>query len=102
MLEAGDSLLTWALETWPVTTGAIAAWRLSSHRSAYLDYEGPVSGNRGQVTRIDAGLHKFLTGNLNAGPLEFELFETGNAGTYRLTPDETENGNQRWALERLA
>ncbi len=25
------------------------------HRSSYLDYEGPVSGNRGAVSRWDAG-----------------------------------------------
>ncbi len=32
-----------------------AAERLSDHRAAYLGYEGPVSGDRGQVLRVAAG-----------------------------------------------
>lgn len=31
------------------------AQRLADHRAAYLDYEGPVSGNRGDVERVAAG-----------------------------------------------
>ena len=31
------------------------AERSFDHRRLYLDYEGPVSGNRGQVTRHDGG-----------------------------------------------
>lgn len=33
----------------------IDAVKLPDHRRMYLDYEGPVSGDRGQVTRWDAG-----------------------------------------------
>ena len=33
----------------------IAARRIGDHRKAYLDYEGPVSGGRGDVTRVDRG-----------------------------------------------
>ena len=28
---------------------------LLDHRKAYLDYEGPISGNRGSVFRVDRG-----------------------------------------------
>lgn len=31
---------------------------LGDHRRAYLAYEGPISGNRGTVTRIDQGTHR--------------------------------------------
>ncbi len=31
------------------------ARRLPDHRLAYLEYEGPVSGNRGSVLRVDSG-----------------------------------------------
>ena len=54
-LEDGDTLLTWALAELPVAQRTIAARSLPNHRLAYLDYQGPVSGNRGTVTRTDAG-----------------------------------------------
>lgn len=31
---------------------------LGEHRRAYLTYEGPVSGGRGTVTRVDEGTHR--------------------------------------------
>jgi hypothetical protein len=56
MLEAGDVLHTWRLPTPPQAHGhAIEATALSDHRRMYLDYEGPVRGNRGIVRRWDAG-----------------------------------------------
>lgn len=59
MLEDEGVLLTWALAAQPagdLGEREIAAQRLADHRLAYLDYEGPVSGNRGHVRRIDAGV----------------------------------------------
>jgi DNA ligase D-like protein (predicted 3'-phosphoesterase) len=55
MLEAGDVLKTWALSESPSPGVEIAAVALTDHRPAYLDYEGPVSGNRGTVVRWDGG-----------------------------------------------
>ena len=55
MLEQGGALLTWALAQAPDAAGPIPAEALPDHRLAYLDYEGPVSGDRGSVTRWDAG-----------------------------------------------
>lgn len=53
-LEAGDVLRTWRVA--PLVDGvAVAAEAIGDHRPMYLDYEGPVSGGRGTVTRIDAG-----------------------------------------------
>lgn len=34
---------------------SIAATQLPDHRATYLTYEGPVSGNRGTVSRVAAG-----------------------------------------------
>ena len=31
---------------------------LGPHRRCYLDYEGPISGDRGSVTRADSGTHR--------------------------------------------
>lgn len=58
MLEHGDALLTWQLAHEPVTPTSlpIPGRRIGDHRRAYLDYEGPVSGDRGRVRRVDAGL----------------------------------------------
>jgi len=55
MLEAGDVLRTWALSEEPRLGTPIDAEALPDHRLAYLDYEGPVSRNRGTVTRWDTG-----------------------------------------------
>jgi DNA polymerase Ligase (LigD) len=55
MLEAGDVLQTWRLAVPPMEAAVIEAAALGDHRRMYLDYEGPVSGKRGNVRRWDAG-----------------------------------------------
>ena len=58
MLEADGVLKTWRLARPPLREHAsIAATKLADHRLAYLDYEGPVSGDRGTVTRWDRGVY---------------------------------------------
>jgi DNA polymerase Ligase (LigD) len=55
MLEAGGVLRTWRLAA-PLSVGVeVAALAIGDHRLQYLDYEGPVSGNRGSVVRWDSG-----------------------------------------------
>lgn len=56
MLEDGEALKTWRLPA-PPTEAPRQATALGDHRLAYLDYEGPVSGNRGVVKRWDAGVY---------------------------------------------
>lgn len=58
MLEQEESLTTWALPQPPDTVTDMAAEQLPDHRQAYLDYEGPVSGNRGSVRRWDQGQYR--------------------------------------------
>ncbi|MGD1278009.1 MAG: hypothetical protein ABR964_12405 [Tepidisphaeraceae bacterium] len=50
----GSPLATWRCPHWPPQP-ADAFTPLGEHRRDYLDYEGPVSGNRGQVRRVAAG-----------------------------------------------
>ena len=57
MLETGPVLATWALPEPPDSAGTMIAEALPDHRLAYLDYEGPVSGGRGSVTRWDQGTY---------------------------------------------
>ena len=55
MLEEESSLRTWRLAQEPLGEAPIKAEPLPAHRKHYLDYEGPVSGDRGTVTQWDAG-----------------------------------------------
>ena len=57
MLEAGDALKTWAMPQSPEAGVEMDCEALADHRLAYLDYEGPVSGERGAVTRWDRGTY---------------------------------------------
>ncbi len=60
MLESGDSLRTWAIDE-PVVFGRdLPARALGDHRKVYLDYEGPIAGDRGEVRRVDAGSFRVL------------------------------------------
>jgi len=60
MLEDGEKLRTWAVDA-PIATGVdLPARALPDHRLAYLDYEGPVSGGRGTVRRLDRGDYEAL------------------------------------------
>ncbi|MGO9115919.1 MAG: DNA polymerase ligase N-terminal domain-containing protein [Thermoguttaceae bacterium] len=56
-LEEGDVLKTWALPQLPEAGFEIPCEALANHRPVYLDYEGPISGDRGMVTRWDRGTY---------------------------------------------
>lgn len=51
--EPGEPLKTWRLAQAPQAEILIAAEALPEHHRLYLDYEGPISGNRGEVKRWD-------------------------------------------------
>ena len=61
MLEMGDVLKTWAIDAPVLPDIALPARALPDHRPIYLEYEGVVSGNRGTVRRIDAGVYTALS-----------------------------------------
>jgi hypothetical protein len=62
MIELDDTLATWRLARLPRTGDhtPIAATRLGDHRKAYLTYEGPLSRDRGEVTRVEEGTCEIL------------------------------------------
>ncbi|GHT16847.1 hypothetical protein FACS1894189_1570 [Planctomycetales bacterium] len=84
MLENDSALTTWSIPPPGVLEGQFAcqATRLPDHRKVYLDYEGEVSGGRGNVSRIDAGTYKTLSAN------QFLLHGTVFKGT--LTIDKSD------------
>lgn len=63
MLEMGLTLATWLLPRPPDSIKSMRAQVLPDHRLKYLDYEGPISGNRGSVTRWDAGTYQVQSKN---------------------------------------
>lgn len=59
MLESGDTLRTWRLDS-PPDPEPVRAEASFAHRQEYLDYEGPVSNERGTVQRWDHGEFTWL------------------------------------------
>ncbi len=60
MIEVDGALRTWALESPPGLEASINAVELAPHRIDYLQYEGPVTGNRGSVSRWDDGTYEII------------------------------------------
>ena len=58
LLEAGAVAWTWRLLDEPGPDREIRAERIGDHRLLYLDFEGPVSGDRGRVARWDVGTYR--------------------------------------------
>lgn len=69
----GSALATWRAERWPIQSGDYLV-RIADHRAVYLEYEGPVSGDRGTVQRVASGQCQQVS--LRDGHLEV-LFEDG-------------------------
>ena len=90
MLERDAILRTWSLPTPLAEDRAILANALPDHRMAYLDYEGPVSRERGNVSRVAQGEYAVchwtddrieveLHGDQLNGKLVLWLAETGES-----------------------
>jgi len=73
MLENGANLRTWRLSEVPHSGHPIPLVRLPPHRSIYLDYEGPVSGNRGSVKRVLEGSCQPLPAPAGEAWFEFDV-----------------------------
>lgn len=97
MLEDDGQLLTWALAALPQLSRTCPAERLARHRIDYLEYEGPVSGNRGQVARWDAGTFCWISRSTECH--EISLAGEKLRGQFVLRRDVTnEVDGQRWLL----
>lgn len=55
LLEQGAVLWSWRLPQLPHGSTSVSAERTPDHRLLYLDYSGPLTGDRGIVERRDGG-----------------------------------------------
>ena len=96
LAEADGVLRAWRLLAEPQTGADVAAEPNFDHRLFYLDYEGPLSGERGRVARWDAGECEWLAdeparveirlrGARLAG--RAELCAAGGAWVFRVTAE---------------
>lgn len=97
MLEDDGRLRTWRLPEDPAGPGPSPAVPLPDHRLAYLDYEGPVSGGRGEVRRWDEGTWTRLEESPTL--LRVELAGTRLAGQVLLArhADASPEGGVGWS-----
>ncbi|HBP22138.1 MAG TPA: hypothetical protein DEA08_30690 [Planctomycetes bacterium] len=65
MIEAGEVLVTFQLDEAPRAEGVVGR-RSFDHRRRYLDYEGPISQDRGEVRIWDRGQVEDLEGDPRA------------------------------------
>jgi hypothetical protein len=91
LLEAGDVALTWRLLRPPLPDEPIAAERLPDHRLMYLDYEGPVSGDRGTVNRVASGTFD-STGSHVPDADGFSVSISGESGFRQICCQRTPEG----------
>jgi hypothetical protein len=91
MLESGDVLRTWALASEPHPGQSVAAESLPDHRPIYLEYDGPLSGDRGIVSRWDSGTFELIVETESLLLLELHGQRLrGQATLHRLTSTANE------------
>jgi hypothetical protein len=94
MFQWHSALRTWSLQQEPCYREAIRATALADHRLAYLDYEGPISQNRGFVTRWDRGEYQLEAASEN----ELAVVLAGTRLCGRATLRRTTRADQRWVF----
>ncbi|MBP86984.1 MAG: hypothetical protein CMJ64_09755 [Planctomycetaceae bacterium] len=93
MLEDDSDLRTWALVSEPKPDATIVAIELPNHRKDYLVYEGPVSGERGSVTRFDHGTYSLIRESSDEVAIELNGQRLRAAVTLQRCSDD-----QRWLV----
>jgi hypothetical protein len=102
MLEAGESLKTWAIDE-PIKAGIeLPARQLADHRPAYLTYEGPVSGQRGTVRRIAEGTFRSREWGPDRVLVELRGDQlVGEVGLYRAGSDSPAGSSWKFRLGKV-
>ncbi len=97
-LEDGAELLTWRLSKPPNFPETISATTLPNHRLVYLDYAGPVSGDRGTVTPLMTGQFEWLSGDRNSKTIRVRLDSEGFHGDCELGQIDSDEWECRFQL----
>lgn len=86
MFEKESFLITFSMESYLIDDffqgKEVAIHQIADHRLLYLDYEGPINGNRGSVVRVDSG-HYFELHHKKA-TVEYSIEGTKLAGTLEI------------------
>ncbi len=72
LLEAGSVLRAWRLLEKPEMDRVVPAEANFDHRLLYLDFEGPLSGNRGSATRWDFGTFEWIENGTTRAVVELK------------------------------
>jgi hypothetical protein len=96
MIEQDTALATWKLEADPTGADAlpVRGARIQDHRKRYLDYEGPISRDRGHVIRVDRGRCDLSA--CDPEEWRFELRDGRLRGSFRLVRTDPERN--LWTL----
>jgi len=98
MLRRGEALACWQCPANPAglaTGDSLDCWKIQDHRLAYLDYEGPVRGSRGEVRQIDRGTYEPVA--IEKDRWEFQIVGRTVEGRWELSAA----GGDNWQLQRL-
>ncbi|MCA9189857.1 MAG: DNA polymerase ligase N-terminal domain-containing protein [Pirellulaceae bacterium] len=98
MVEHNAALLSWALPAPPWEVYEQTCSRLADHRIDYLQIEGPISGDRGHVTRLDCGTASELS--VSADRCAMRLLGTLLSGTVvleRINQDGDAHTQWHWS-----
>lgn len=96
LMQQGDVLKSWRLLEPPAAGQWISAQQIPDHRLHYLDYEGPISGDRGTVVRLTSGRFSNRGGQESHSNV-YDLFDCELATLATLRHGES--GNPRWCFE---
>jgi hypothetical protein len=73
MIQSGGVLVTWQFRVSPIRDiRELPCRRIADHREAYLEYEGPVSSRRGEVSQVDAGECRVRSQEAHRWQVEFD------------------------------
>lgn len=98
LIEAGHSFLTWRLwQDW-ATVAEQSIQRIGDHRLDFLEFEGPLTGGRGCVGRVDSGeLAAWVWCDREIAGAFRGRFGTVQRRLFRL---ESTGGADEWRLEQ--